>query len=383
MPAGSGPAVLYVDDEAINLRVFEVNFKQHFQVLTASSGAVALQILESGEHEIAVVLSDQRMPQMNGVELLEKAKTLAPDAYRIMITAYTDLTAVMEAINRGQIARYVVKPWNKEELRLVLDDAMRIYGLQARLRDVESRMLKSAHLVAIGQVSAGIAHELANPLTYVTQNLSSLRRDMATVCEEVGRGLPAESAPQVHQILEDLPHLLDDLESGVKHIRQIALAVRAQARGEDAEGTADVKEVVQFVVKMSSLEARGRAKVIAEGPSLMAKIGSVSLTQVVLNLVVNAAQAMEGLGRKGRIEIRWENTPAGVSLKVIDDGGGIAPENLERVFEPLFTTKPVGVGTGLGLSICRELMRVAGGDVRLTSKVGEGTTVEVLIPKVA
>jgi two-component system NtrC family sensor kinase len=382
MPADSGPAVLYVDDEAINLRVFEVNFKQHFRILTAGSGAAALEIMESGQHDIAVVLADQRMPQMTGVELLEKARGLVPDAYRIMITAYTDLTAVMEAINRGQIARYVVKPWNKEELKLVLDDALRIYGLQAKLRNVESRMLKSAHLVAMGQVSAGIAHELANPLTYVTQNLSTLRRDMATVCEQVGRGLPADSAPQVNQILEDLPHLLDDLDSGVKHIRQIALAVRAQARGVDADAAADVKDVVQFVVKMSSLEARGRAKVIAEGPSLVAKIGTVSLTQVLLNLVVNAAQAMEGLGRRGRIEVRWESTPAGVSVKVIDDGVGIAPENLEKVFEPMFTTKPVGVGTGLGLPICRELVRAAGGDVRLTSKVGEGTTVEVLIPKV-
>jgi two-component system, NtrC family, sensor kinase len=167
----------------------------------------------------------------------------------------------------------------------------------------------------------------------------------------------------------------------VKHIRQVALGVKAQARGVDVEEQSDLKEIVEFAVKLSRVEVGQRARVTIDGPPIQVKVGPVSICQILLNLIVNAAQAMEGTGRKGLVEIRWQEGPGGVVLKVIDNGGGIPPELLQKVFEPLFTTKPAGVGTGLGLPICKELIENAGGSIRLESKVGEGTTIALTLPR--
>jgi C4-dicarboxylate-specific signal transduction histidine kinase len=127
---------------------------------------------------------------------------------------------------------------------------------------------------------------------------------------------------------------------------------------------------------------RDRARITTMGEPVKVTFGPVKLTQVLLNLIVNAAQAMEGTGRPGRIEVRWTSREQNVVLTVADNGCGISQELQEKVFQPLFTTKPVGIGTGLGLSICKELVTQAGGAVRLSSKQGEGTEVELTLQRV-
>src|SRR5438045_404659 len=116
MSAYDLPAVLYVDDDALNLRVFDRHFGQRFRVFRCSSPSEALMLLEQRRGEIGVVVSDQRMPEMSGVELLERARTLAPHATRMLVTAYADLQAVVDAVNRGQVTRYFVKPWDRAEM---------------------------------------------------------------------------------------------------------------------------------------------------------------------------------------------------------------------------------------------------------------------------
>lgn len=374
------PAVLYVDDESINLRVFEANFRSRFRVITCASGAEALEILSARPQEFAVLISDQRMPGMTGVELLEKARAIAPDVRRMLITAYADMQAVMDAVNRGQVVRYFVKPWVKDDLAAALEDAVGLYSLQLRLREIEARMLRSERLAAIGQVSAGVAHELMNPVSYMTQNVSTLRRELETLRTFAERVLEKKPDAEVRQTLEELPSLIDDIESGATHIRQIALTVRSQARGEDVESTADVHEVIDFAVKLARVELRQKARIQSHGERLKVRVGPVKLSQLVLNLVVNSAQAMDHLPRAGMIEIRWWREQDRCRIDVIDNGNGI-PRNLQqKVFEPLFTTKPVGIGTGLGLSICRDIVTEAGGELRLRSTPGEGTTVELTLP---
>jgi len=134
--------------------------------------------------------------------------------------------------------------------------------------------------------------------------------------------------------------------------------------------------------KMARHEVRDRARITTMGEPVKVSFGPVKLTQVLLNLIVNAAQAMEGTGRPGRIEVRWTQNEQDVLLTVADNGCGIPQELLEKVFQPLFTTKPVGIGTGLGLSICKELVTHAGGGMRLSSKTGEGTQVELTLKRV-
>ncbi len=134
---------------------------------------------------------------------------------------------------------------------------------------------------------------------------------------------------------------------------------------------------------MARAEVRQRAKLVVEGQPARVKGGPVRLCQVLLNLIVNGAQAMDGTGRRGVVEIRWKDGGERVHLTVTDNGRGIPLDLQQKLFEPLFTTKAPGEGTGLGLSICRELLRAIGGEISLRSTPGVGTTVEVLLPKAA
>ncbi len=377
MPEEAQPYVLCVDDEEDNLRVLRLNFETRFKLLTARSARAALELLNARQHEIGVVITDQRMPEMTGIELLERAVQIAPDVQRMVITAYADMQAVIDSVNRGQVVRYFVKPWNRDELGNAIGDALRIFTLQQRLRHVEVALLQSERFATIGQVSAGIAHELMNPVSYVSQAVVSLKADVDAIGGYLRRSLARTPEPAVARALDELPELLSDLEAGILHIRQVATSVRSQARGIDTESTADLQEVVQFAVKIARSVVRDRARLTANGPSLRVEGGPVRLTQVLLNLVVNAVQAMPD-DRVGLIEVVWRPLETGHALlSVRDTGAGMPPEVLARAFERGFTTKPAGIGTGLGLPICRDLIEEMGGTISLMSKVGVGTTVEL------
>jgi len=383
MPLDDSPAVLYVDDEPINLRVFEANFRGKFRVLTCQSATEALAILGARAQEIGILISDQRMPNITGVELLERAREIAPDVQRMVITAFSDMQAVMDAVNRGQVTRYFVKPWMKEELESALESALRIYVLQAKLREIESRVLQAERLATLGQVSAGIAHELMNPVSYMAQNIAAVRDDLKVLADYLRARLREHPNSDVARIVAELPESLDDIEAGSQHIRQIALGIRAQARGEDQAETSDLAEVAEFASRMARAEIRQRAKLVVNGKPVWVRGGPVKLCQVLLNLIVNGAQAMDGTGRRGQVEIGWHEKGEQVWLTITDNGRGIPPEFLEKVFKPFFTTKAPGEGTGLGLSISRDLVEGMGGSIHLRSTPGVGTKVEVLLQKAA
>ena len=373
------PVVLYVDDEMINLRVFEANFRTRFNVVTAQSAAEALEVLSQRAAQVAVLISDQRMPGMSGVELLERARDAFPDVRRMLITAYSDMQAVMDAVNRGQVVRYFVKPWVKDDLAAALEDAIRIWSLQLQVREIEGRMLRSERLAALGQVSAGIAHELMNPVGYMSQNVDALRREVDALRGALGPMLERAPNEVIAGALADLPGILDDVETAARHIREVALSIRSQARGEDEESRAQLADAVNFAVRIARAEIRQKARVLTQGEPVMVALGQVKLCQVLINLIVNSAQAIDP-ERPGRIEVRWWSEGDLVRLDVADNGVGIPPELHQKVFEPLFTTKPVGTGTGLGLAICRDILQQGGGELRLESKVGEGTTMQLTLP---
>lgn len=329
---------------------------------------------------VAVLISDQRMPGMSGVELLERARADFPDVRRMLITAYSDMQAVMDAVNRGQVVRYFVKPWVKEDLGAALDDSIRIWSLQGRLRDIESRMLRSERLATLGQVSAGIAHELMNPVGYMSQNVEALRRELDVVRDALLPILESKPNDALQNALAEMPSILEDVETASKHIRQVALSIRAQARGEDEESSANVSDVADFAVRIARSQVPGRTRIQTRGEPIAVNVGPVKLAQVLINLIVNSAQAIDP-ARPGLITVKWWNEGPNVRIDVEDNGVGIPPDLTSRVFEPLFTTKAVGTGTGLGLAICKDIVVNAGGKLELKSTVGKGTTMQITLPR--
>ena len=130
--------VLYVDDEANNLNSFKAAFRRDFEIYTASSAREGRRILEN--HEIGVIITDQRMPGMTGIEFLESIIPIYPDTIRILLTGFSDINAVMDAINRGQVYKYLVKPWQNDELKMYIENALEIYNLRKENKELSHKL---------------------------------------------------------------------------------------------------------------------------------------------------------------------------------------------------------------------------------------------------
>ncbi len=132
------PGVLYIDDEINNLNSFKAAFRRDFEIYVAQSAKEGRKILD--EHEIGVIVTDQRMPVMTGIEFLESILPIYPDTIRILLTGFSDMNAVMDAINRGQVYKYLVKPWQNDELRLYIQNALELYHLRRENKDLLSKL---------------------------------------------------------------------------------------------------------------------------------------------------------------------------------------------------------------------------------------------------
>ncbi|OYW02291.1 MAG: hypothetical protein B7Z61_11745, partial [Acidobacteria bacterium 37-71-11] len=161
--------ILYVDDDESNLTVLQAACSPEFTVLTATSAEAAMEILR--REEVAVLLVDQRMPDMSGVEFFEATREDFPDTVRLLITAYSDLTDAVNAINRGQVRGYIRKPWEPEELKATLRGAIEIHETRHKVHELEQRLLDVERVYALGVAAAGVAHELRTPLQTLTTSL--------------------------------------------------------------------------------------------------------------------------------------------------------------------------------------------------------------------
>lgn len=372
--------VLFVDDETQNLVAFRYAMEDQFSVLTATSGAQALEILAS--HEVAVLLADQRMPGMTGVQLCEEAQQVRPDAIRIIVTAYADLHAAIDAINTGQISRYMVKPWRNDELAEVLRTCIELVHIQRTVRDMELRLLRGSQTHAAISTRAALLHEINNPLGALLVSLHHASRLTSQIQTRIGalsKGVPA-LVDELRQ-LQDLQESQDDSLLAVEQLRQVVARMRIGDSLPPPGATCDAARIVDATVRIlrRDLERSARLEVVlSDSPQV--SIDASALGQIVLNLLLNAAQAIEEAGLSGRvIRVHVERSGPHVLLRVADSGPGMNGEQLERLFEPHFTTRTGG--SGLGLPIVRELAERAGGEVAVQSQLGSGTTVEVrLLP---
>lgn len=238
---------------------------------------------------------------------------------------------------------------------------------EAEQRRLQSELVFADRLASIGTLAAGIAHEVNNPLAFLVANLEFLAQAQA-----------GEAGAEWREALRDA-------KDGARRIAEIVRGLKAFGRrdGEASAGPVDVRKAVSAAGNMVQALARPRAQLVLElgdTPPVLGKEHEVA--QVVLNLVINAIQAVpEGRPAENEVRVATRRTPDGaVELAVTDTGVGIAPEHLDRIYDPFFTTKPVGEGSGLGLSICLGIVRGMGGTIEVDSAVGRGTTFRVRLP---
>ena len=266
------------------------------------------------------------------------------------------------------------------------------------LKVTQSRMVQSEKLAGLGQMVAGVAHEINNPLAFVSNNVAVLQRDLAELLDvlglyergEVGLGscdpaLLGEIRDRRERVdldytIGNLPRLLDRTRDGLGRIQQIVKDLRIFARlDEGILNEVDLNEGVSSTITIVQGHAKKKRVQIEKdlGPLPAMTCFGAKLNQVVMNLVMNAIDACpEG----GTVTVRTRAEDDGVRLDVVDTGSGIPPEIRERIFDPFFTTKPVGVGTGLGLSISYGIVQDHGGKIEVDSTPGQGSRFTVRLP---
>jgi signal transduction histidine kinase len=234
----------------------------------------------------------------------------------------------------------------------------------------------SARLAAVGELAAGIAHEINNPIAFVRSNLSQLASHWKTVRGE----LEGAGRDELHrELLAEGEELIEESVEGVDRAAEIVRGVKGFSHaGRSVREPTDLNQLLEDVLHMATAQLRGRATVeryYVELPPV--NCVPQELKQVFLNLIVNAGQA---IADGGLIRISTQARGGFVTVTVADDGCGIAPENLERVFDPFFTTKRVGEGTGLGLGIAYHIVRRHGGEIAVESELGRGSRFRVRLP---
>jgi PAS domain S-box-containing protein len=268
---------------------------------------------------------------------------------------------------------------------------VRVIGTYTDITDqkkMQAQLLQSDRMASMGTLAAGVAHEINNPLAYVVANLGYVIEELtdagvvaagpgASPCEEPARTLSGE-------LLSETLRAMVEAREGAERVRAIVRDLKTFSRAEErGRGSADVRRVLESAINLARNEIRHRARMVTEfGEVPWVDASEHRLGQVFLNLLINAAQAIpEGRAQENEVRAVTRTDALGRAVvEIRDTGCGIAPGDLGRIFEPFYTTKPVGVGTGLGLSICHGIVTGLGGDVEVESEPGKGSVFRVILP---
>jgi signal transduction histidine kinase len=367
--------ILCVDDDANLLAGIRRNMSRQFQLDVATGGAEALELM-ARRGPYAVVVTDMRMPHMNGVEFLNTCRERFPDVVRIMMTVASDQETAVQAVNLGHVFKFLNKPCPPEMLATVIENALRQYRLVMTQRQMVQLELQHAEkMVVVGQMAAGIAHDFNNILTVI--------------------GGLAQLALMSSDGNEHVSKTLENLRQAVGNGSDLTRQLLGICRKQDEPCFAEI-DLAEFLPRTARLLRHMLGRNIALEctctPELRPLVADPGLLgQIILNLAVNARDAMPGGGglRIAASPVEVDAARAGahpgaragryVCVSVSDTGCGMDESTRSRIFEPFFTTKEPGKGTGLGLAIVLNAARKHHGWVEVTSDPGKGTTFHVML----
>ena len=405
--------VLLVDDSRVVRRMFSNYLSPKFECVEAGSFDEAVSELRTTD--FAIVITDIIMPGLSGIELLRKIVEDFPDTAVIVVSAVDRPQRALDAVRLGAFD-YLIKPCEVDVLEPTVERALerrdlilntRRYKFDLETKNIElvrrteqlerlqAQIVQHEKMASLGQLAAGVAHELNNPVGFVSANMEMLGEyvtDLIRLVKFYDAAELTETAQADAQAIRDkigYPKLIDEVSSivrdcreGSDRIRDIVQNLRTFSRLDEAEYTeTDIHEGIDATARLlSRYFTSGNISLrcdYADLPSIGAFSGQ--LNQVWMNLLANAAQAI-GKG-KGEVRVTTSEDDDNVYVEVSDTGCGIATQHLNRIFDPFYTTKPVGEGTGLGLSISFGIIERHGGEISVSTRLSEGTTFKVRLPK--
>ena len=308
----------------------------------------------------------------------------APNIFSSLAQIFTEGEKAYEYRFRTADGRYL---WMHDQLRLIRDEQgapLEVIGSLTDITDrkqMEETLVQAQNMASIGQLAAGVAHEINNPVGFVTSNIGTLKSYADTLFELVEHSTTAEqrSAADFEFMKEDTEALLRESMDGLRRVRDIVQALKDFSEAGDSQWQqTDLHEGLESTLNALANELRFKAKVDRHYGKLPLVRGLPGqLNQVFRNILMNAIQAIPG---EGIIRIVTSADREAVHVRIQDNGVGIPPENLGRIFDPFFTTKPVGSGTGLGLYLAYGAVNKHGGRINVISEPGKGSAFTVVLP---
>ena len=383
--SGARPLVLIADDEP-DIRRFLRMQMENVDVIEASDGAEALEVARLRHPQLALL--DHMMPEMDGVEVCQRIRENhnTRGMAVIILTARADEQTKLAALQAGA-NDFLTKPFSTAELALRLENQIAMARVRREMADLNTElqaaleqlkenevlMVRNEKLTALGRMSAGIIHEINNPLNYANVGIHTL----ATFT----KSLPAADQP-------DFTEILKDIREGVERVSQIVIDLRKFTREEATTlGDEDLVEIITRARRMVSHQVGKDITLNLTNPDNALICGnSNQLVQVFINFFQNSIDAIHQRiathgGDPGLIDIAIDPAGEGWQVTIRDNGIGIPPEDLQKIFDPFFTSKEVGQGIGLGLSITHQILQSHQALIEVDSRPGEFTRFRIIFPK--
>lgn len=388
--ASTGPEgprqVLFVDDDEHILKALKrALHAEPYRLHLAASAEQALALL--AREPIQVVVTDISMPEMDGLKLLEEITLRHPDTVRMVLSGRSGTATIIEAVHAGRIYRYILKPWDENDLKINLRQALALHGLQAertrmmallqehnqmleeRVAERTRQVLAFERQAEIGRYAAQIVHNLNNPLHTLTAAIDLLSMRIAN----------SQTDPE--RMKKDLTLA----GKAITDLTAIVAGILAHARQEQGgvRQALDLNRIIETELRFMEMVPDFKHKIRREvhlDPHLPPVVGNpIEIKQILDNLIKNALDAMEQCPEK-RLALRTRAQDGYAVLEVADNGAGIDPAHAQRIFAPDFTTKPPGKGTGLGLASVKTMIDGYGGRITFQSEPGKGTTFQIALP---
>jgi two-component system sensor histidine kinase/response regulator len=353
--------ILYIDDEMPNLLGFKASFRFNYDIFIANNPSEAIDILEKNP-SIQVILSDQRMPINTGVELFETIRRKFPYPIRILITGYTDIESVIDAINRGHIFRYIKKPWTENDIISAIDEAHKFY-VTTSLLALKNEELKKAYN-ELDKFAYSVTHDLRGPIMSISGAIELLKNE--------------KEVKTIHDMLFLIQTAVEKLDGFIGNIHDYYKVKRGELQIEeisfenmigDLKGIYSVSEKVNNVKFTTHLKQSGSFR-----------SDSVSIRLILNNLLSNAFkyQKKDNFDKWVDLNIHVENGKATIDVK--DNGIGINNNYIDQIFNMFYRATSEEVGSGFGLYNVKDALKKIDGDIRVSSTLHEGTLFEVIIP---
>lgn len=351
--------ILYIDDEVHNLNAFKASFRRSYEIYTANSAQEGKLLLK--EIMVHIIIADQKMPVATGVDFFNEIKETLPDPIRILLTGYTDVEDIIDAINKGHIFSYIKKPWDENELHRTINNAYEIYRTRKQLKEKIEELEKTND--ELNRFIYSTSHDLRSPLMSVLGIINLTRLDNSVVDPNNYVGM--------------IESCILKLDGFIQKIIEYYRNSRLDVEYEKIDFNNLLNDcIIAFQPQDTSIQFQ-----MSVDQSFDFKGDTFRISVILNNLISNAVKYQKPGESNPMVDLSVKVEPHKATICIKDNGIGILSEHLNNIFKMFFRSKNNNKpGSGIGLYIVKEALNKIGGTINVESKYGEGTQFEITIP---